>query len=105
MLGAKPNTFAWRSSVIREWAPLLFILLAIPLILGIVPRNYVYGFRSRRALESDEYWYPVNRLTGVLLAATGLAWMGGGAVAGMLFLGVTIVVPAIYTGWLGAQRD
>ena len=40
-----------------------FILIAvsIPLYLGKIKRNYVYGFRIRKALESEENWYSINR--------------------------------------------
>jgi hypothetical protein len=34
--------------------PLVIILLSIPMILGKVPRNSVYGFRTAYTLSSDE---------------------------------------------------
>ena len=86
------------------WVPMLFILLAIPLILGIVPRNYFYGFRSRRTLESDALWYPVNRVAGVLLALAGLAWGTSGDTVGLVALGVAILGSAIYMSWLVARQ-
>lgn len=57
------------------WVPLLFIALAIPLILGVVPRNWFYGLRTRRTLESDALWYPANRFGGWILLAVGVAWL------------------------------
>lgn len=39
---------------------LLFVLLAIPLILRRVPRNIVYGFRTRATLSNDFVWYEAN---------------------------------------------
>jgi hypothetical protein len=41
-------------------AAALFALIAIPLMLRKVPRNVVYGFRTRATLASDEVWYDVN---------------------------------------------
>ena len=40
---------------------LLTIGLAIPLLLGKVGRNRVYGVRFLRSFESDEAWYAINR--------------------------------------------
>lgn len=90
--------------MIRVWVPVLFILLAIPLVFGIVPRNYFYGFRSRRTLKSDAIWYPANRVSGVLLALAGLAWGASGSTGGLVALGVAILGSAVYTGWLVARQ-
>ena len=38
----------------------LFAILAIPLILRKVPRNVVYGFRTRATLEDDFIWFEAN---------------------------------------------
>ncbi len=40
-----------------------FILFAVsvPLYLGKIKMNYVYGFRIRKASESEENWYLINR--------------------------------------------
>jgi hypothetical protein len=39
-----------------------FILIAvsIPLLLGKIKMNYFYGFRIRKAFESEENWYLIN---------------------------------------------
>ncbi len=47
-------------------AALLF-LAAIPLALGLIPRNRFYGFRIRKALADDRVWYSINRLAGIML--------------------------------------
>lgn len=52
---------------------LLFVLLAIPLIAGIVPPNGVYGVRSAATLSSPENWYQANRFGGECLALAGVA--------------------------------
>ena len=45
--------------------------LAIPLMLRKVPRNVVYGFRTRTTLSSDAIWYDANAHFGRgLLAAS-----------------------------------
>jgi uncharacterized membrane protein len=38
----------------------LLALLAIPLMLRKVPRNVVYGFRTRATLGDDRLWYEAN---------------------------------------------
>jgi uncharacterized membrane protein len=43
---------------------LLFAIIAIPLILRKVPRNVVYGFRTRATLENDFVWYEANAYFG-----------------------------------------
>lgn len=53
--------------------------LSVPLMLGRIPPNGLYGFRVPRTLNSPEIWYPANRYSGRL----GLA------------LGVTLVVAAL----------
>lgn len=49
---------------------ILIALVSAPLILGLVPRNPVYGVRTRKTLSDDRIWYPVNRLGGWLLLAS-----------------------------------
>jgi uncharacterized membrane protein len=41
-----------------------FLILSIPLALGMIPRNRLYGFRTRRTLADDAVWYRVNRVAG-----------------------------------------
>ena len=45
---------------------LIFAIIAIPLILRKVPRNVVYGFRTRSTLENDFIWYEANAYFGRL---------------------------------------
>lgn len=40
---------------------LVVILVCIPLYRGTVKMNRSYGFRCRRAFESEENWYRINR--------------------------------------------
>ena len=79
-------------------------MLALPLIAGWIGRNYFYGFRSRRTLESDAIWYPVNRVTGVLLLAAGLMWLAAGIAVGLVAIGVATLGAAAYLRWLVASQ-
>jgi SdpI/YfhL protein family len=49
--------------------PLVTILTAIPMALGVVPPNRFYGFRTPQTLSSPEVWYPANRASGRYLTA------------------------------------
>ena len=42
--------------------PITMILVSIPLILNLIPRNSIYGFRTHEAMASDAAWYPANRI-------------------------------------------
>jgi hypothetical protein len=42
----------------------LTMLISIPLIKGRVPINKIYGFRIRKAFESEELWYKINAYGG-----------------------------------------
>jgi hypothetical protein len=42
----------------------VFVLIAIPLILRKIPRNFLYGFRVKATLENDDVWYAVNEFFG-----------------------------------------
>ena len=55
--------------------PVVVIVLSIPLILGIVPPNYLYGFRIPRTMASADAWYPANRVSGIAMALAGLIWV------------------------------
>ena len=46
--------------------------LVLPLALGRVPPNALYGFRTPRTLTDDEVWYGVNRPAGWALFFGGL---------------------------------
>jgi SdpI/YfhL protein family len=50
--------------------------LGIPLAMGLVRPNPLYGFRTPATLQDPGVWYPVNRVAGWWLAATGVA-VGG----------------------------
>src|SRR5262245_45515649 len=72
--------------------PLIMIGLAIPMILELVPRNPIYGFRTQYTLSSDEVWYRANRISGIAMVLAGLVWM----ILGMVLPSVRLVV------WIGS---
>jgi hypothetical protein len=45
---------------------IVFVIISIPLILRKVPRNIVYGFRTRATLSDDFIWYEANAYFGKL---------------------------------------
>jgi uncharacterized membrane protein len=57
---------------------LLIAAAAVPLILGLVPRNRLYGVRTPRTLSADRIWYPANRLGGVAVVACYTRSLGRG---------------------------
>lgn len=50
----------------------LFVITSIPLVLGWIPRNYIYGFRFAVTLRDDRVWYAINRKAGREFIAFGL---------------------------------
>jgi len=54
-----------------HWIPLLLIAVSLPMILGKVPLNRIYGFRDATTLEDPEAWYQANRVAGWFLFAAG----------------------------------
>jgi uncharacterized membrane protein len=52
---------------------MLFVVLGIPLILGKVKRNSIYGFRFPATLVDDHVWDAVNRKGGFLFVSAGTA--------------------------------
>lgn len=52
----------------------LFVLVSIPLALRMVPRNPVYGYRTRSSMANDEIWYSANAyFARALIAASSVA--------------------------------
>jgi len=50
----------------------LLAVLFVPLIMGKIPPNGLYGFRVKKTMEDPDIWYPVNRYGGKWLLAAGL---------------------------------
>jgi uncharacterized membrane protein len=60
--------------------PISLVVLAIPLVLEKVPRNYFYGFRTRYTLSSDAVWYRANKISGITLLIGGTFWLFAGTI-------------------------
>jgi uncharacterized membrane protein len=65
---------------------LLLIGVSVPMLLGWVPPNRLYGFRTSKTLSDARIWYEANRLSGA-----------AGIVAGALMVAITAVGAAL--GW------
>ena len=68
---------------------LVLAAISVPLILGKIPPNGLYGFRVKKTMENPDIWYPVNAYGGKWLlvaslcmvsAAVGFAFIPGIAV-------------------------
>lgn len=69
-------------SILFALVGLLFIGLSIPLVLGKVPPNSLYGCRTRKTFSDPKIWYEANRISGkgflisgVLVLAASLAML------------------------------
>lgn len=54
------ETVNTKTAVTLVCLALILIAVSVPLLLGKVKMNAVYGFRFRKAFESDENWYLIN---------------------------------------------
>ena len=46
---------------------LVLFIVAIPLILGVIPPNRLYGFRTKKTLSDADVWYRVNRFAAIAI--------------------------------------
>jgi len=70
--------------------PVVIFLLGLPLALGWVPPNPLYGFRTPTTFSSLEAWYQINFATGLALVAAGVL---SGLVVILLDYCVTVLKP------------
>ncbi|PKN33967.1 MAG: hypothetical protein CVU61_11035 [Deltaproteobacteria bacterium HGW-Deltaproteobacteria-19] len=89
---------------------IVLFLVSLPLYVGKIKRNSIYGFRIAKAFESEENWYAVNRfgagammLWSVVLAMVGIACLNVQpqnvmtvSNAGFLSIGVPIVLTILH---------
>jgi len=54
---------------------ILILIASIPLVLGIVPRNRVYGIRTCKTLSDDGIWFPANKFGGWALIVSCLVYL------------------------------
>ena len=57
-------------------SPAITILVSVPMLLGLVPPNGVYGFRTQASMASPEVWYASNRLAAQYLIAVSMVSAG-----------------------------
>jgi uncharacterized membrane protein len=54
------------------WLPLVLIAVSIPLVMGVVPPNWIYGFRTTKTMSNPQIWYEANRHAGANLIVAGV---------------------------------
>jgi hypothetical protein len=54
---------------------LLILVLSLPLILRLIPRNRVYGIRTARTIADDDSWYRANRFGGWALFLSSIVYV------------------------------
>lgn len=54
---------------------LLFLILALPLIAGIVPPNRIYGIRTANTIANPHHWYRANRYGGIIIIISSLTYL------------------------------
>jgi uncharacterized membrane protein len=69
------NDEEFRAQIRLILGPVGIILVCLPLLFDLVPRNPWYGVRVREAFASDEAWYAVNRLGGAALIGACVVWI------------------------------
>ena len=50
----------------------VLVVLSVPMIMGKIPPNGLYGFRVKKTMENPDIWYPVNAYSGKWLLVAGL---------------------------------
>jgi uncharacterized membrane protein len=55
--------------LVGYFLPIIMAALALPMVLGMVPPNPIYGFRTPKTLSSTDIWYPANRAGGWFMIA------------------------------------
>ena len=53
----------------------IFAVLAVPLIFGLIPRQWAIGIRTPKTLSSDTIWLQANRFGGWVLLCAALIYL------------------------------
>lgn len=53
--------------------------ISVPMILGKIPPNGLYGFRVKKTMENPEIWYAVNTYSGKRLFVSSLIMVAAAA--------------------------
>lgn len=56
-----------------RFVPLALGLLGLPMVLGLVPPNPIYGLRTAATLASETVWYSANFWSGLISLILGTA--------------------------------
>jgi uncharacterized membrane protein len=54
---------------------ILMLVVALPLILGLIPPNRGYGIRTPKTMSNAEVWYRANRAGGWMLLLDGTLYL------------------------------
>jgi uncharacterized membrane protein len=60
---------------VRVRNPIVLMIAALPMTLGLVPRNRLYGMRTPYSMSSEGAWYRQNVIGGIALLLWGLVWL------------------------------
>jgi hypothetical protein len=96
-----------RAHIRQFMCPIMIILVSLPLVFGLIPRNGFYGIRVREAFASDANWYAINRLGSLALAGACLLWIAAAAWAprrlvkpiGIAAVVLTLAALVLTQGW------
>ncbi|HLO33107.1 MAG TPA: SdpI family protein [Anaerolineales bacterium] len=66
---------------------IVIVVLTLPLILGLIPPNRIYGIRTVETLVDKQRWYQANRYGGWTLL-----------VSSLIYLGVAAFFPSVLAG-------
>ena len=86
----------------------IILVLALPLILGLIPPNRLYGVRTVETLADKQRWYQANRYGGWALLVSSLLYLGVAArfpsvVAGKTQFGLWLVHLVAFAGPLAVS--
>ena len=62
----------FKLAVVAYGIPGLAIVFGIPMALRLIPPNRYYGFRTLKAISSEEIWYRANRFCGCAMVIAGV---------------------------------
>jgi uncharacterized membrane protein len=54
---------------------LLLFIVVLPLVLGLIPPNRLYGFRTKKTLADPDIWYRVNRFAGIAIMLASIVYV------------------------------
>lgn len=78
------------------WLPLALIVVSIPLVMGVVPPNWIYGLRTAKTMSNPQIWYEANRHAGANLIVAGVWTMVlCGGIAGRFGAKATVFLPLV----------